>query len=447
MRALIFISVLTLCSPVLAHNPMPKDRPQDAPALTNLMGDEAAGRLEKALTQAQQNTEQAVGAGAAASDIINARSVLATALLWMPANLTVCFWNGTDPVKKVVSDFARDWAKAANISLSFDTGGRFRECTNRNSADIRVAFGPGGSHTFAQGQDPFGNWSQVGRQSRGSTDVSLNLFNVPSLVDAGIQDEAAFLVRHEFGHALGAMHEHQRQACADAFDLEAMARDLNWSMDLVRANVASFTAADTDAFGLRGIGPYDPDSIMQYNFSPNWYKESVAGHLNPCLRITRIHELSPNDIAGVRTMYGPPVMAVAQTISAPPETRAGPSPSASSTPPSSSYPSNATQTPELAFSQSSAAVESQRRAAEARVQLEQSQRRLAREAAALAAQQMFSRSMTSGSPTSEAAARAAPPIEPAIISDLADTLSKRARTLGALIESLDAVLEVTRSQP
>lgn len=102
-------------------------------------------------------------------------------------------------------------------------------------------------------------WSKVGMDAEQVTDISQATMNLNL---KGIsQDFQRYLVIHEFGHALGLEHEHQRsdfwRVASKFLDIELMRKDprLKW------VNFA------TDILELPSRGhtsEYDADSIMHY---------------------------------------------------------------------------------------------------------------------------------------------------------------------------------------
>jgi len=98
-----------------------------------------------------------------------------------------------------VRQFAEAWLAHANIKLDFVNNGQ--------PAHIRVAFDAGGS------------WSAVGRDSLGVP------FNYPTMNFGWFDDntsdaEFSRVVIHEFGHALGLVHEHQSPVAGIPWDRE-----------------------------------------------------------------------------------------------------------------------------------------------------------------------------------------------------------------------------------
>jgi hypothetical protein len=84
------------------------------------------------------------------------------------------------------------------------------------------------------------------------------------------EDELRGVVLHEFGHALGLIHEHQDPVAAIQWNRAAVIQELsgppnNWSVEQIEFNVLTPAAPDdVDAT------PLDPKSIMMYPIPASW---------------------------------------------------------------------------------------------------------------------------------------------------------------------------------
>lgn len=164
--------------------------------------------------------------------------------------LTVKFMNGTTAQKTKVQEYAKQWEQHANLKLAFVESG---------NADIRIAFkwkGDGGS------------WSYIG------TDC----FNIPQEhptmnfgwldVNGRDTEEYSRTVLHEFGHALGCIHEHQNPSANIPWDKEAVYRYYmgppnKWSKEDVDNNLFETYSTSKTQFSQ-----FDKESIMLYRI-PN----------------------------------------------------------------------------------------------------------------------------------------------------------------------------------
>ena len=127
--------------------------------------------------------------------------------LWPPSytKLRVCFMGGSDELNANVANVAKNWNRAAKISLRLDFGKKDnpRRCkAGDRESQIRVSY------------DKPGYYSVLGQTSVvlvPQEENSLNLGEFDKLPDpnAALEGELKGVILHEFGHALGLYHEHQ----------------------------------------------------------------------------------------------------------------------------------------------------------------------------------------------------------------------------------------------
>lgn len=162
---------------------------------------------------------------------------------WQPGQvLRVHFMDGDPVVQAKVEAVTHEWSRYANIRFRF---------VNDPSAEIRISF-----------QQP-GSWSYIG------TDAKRIARNKPTmnygwLTPRTSDDEYERVVLHEFGHALGLIHEHQNPAVDIPWNRETVYQYYsgppnNWSRSQVDTNLFQpYSAA------LTNYTEFDPDSIMLY---------------------------------------------------------------------------------------------------------------------------------------------------------------------------------------
>lgn len=245
--------------------------------------------------------------------------------LWRPGQtVTVAFRGGSERMRKQVADLASEWCRYGNLKLDFGYDGKtgkYREWSPEDkqfAADIRVAF------------ENAGHWSLIGTMSSDPEiippgEASMNL-------DAEYEDPAWLIaaIRHEFGHALGFLHEHQHPLgqCNDEFkwqddpgyvptkdrygtfiaDASGKRPGLytymsgapnGWDKEMVDHNMRYL--ADTRAYGGMFAGPVDRTSIMHYTFPDTFFK---SGDRSKCYCPPNF-ALSAKDQKGMNVCYPP----------------------------------------------------------------------------------------------------------------------------------------------
>jgi len=165
--------------------------------------------------------------------------------MWEPGETLRVGFNlqgGSLNLMEKVKFFCKEWERIANIKFEF--------VTNISTAVIRVGFLPGGSYSL------------IGREAL-SIPGNVTTMNFGWL--EGVSDALARqVILHEFGHALGFIHEHQSPGVAIPWDKEKVYAFYaqppnNWSRELVDLNI--FTRYATT---LTNYSYYDKLSIMQY---------------------------------------------------------------------------------------------------------------------------------------------------------------------------------------
>ncbi|XP_064383869.1 uncharacterized protein LOC135332884 isoform X2 [Halichondria panicea] len=142
----------------------------------------------------------------------------------------------------------------------------FKKTDRPDRADIRVKF-EGGTC-----------WSKVGRKATTVQDISepTMILSLKGL-DPKMQK---FLVMHEFGHALGLFHEHQRsdfwEVAENLLDMRKMRRDprmknVKFDRDMLEKQSQDATVMTPE---------YDPDSIMHYWFDVKWLMKKKHKNLS-----------------------------------------------------------------------------------------------------------------------------------------------------------------------
>ena len=188
--------------------------------------------------------------------------------------LRIRFLDGLPEVKARVRDIALEWEALANLQLRFVDSG---------ASEIRISFAEEGF-----------SWSTVGTDALivAAHEATMNY----GWLDPGTAlREYQRVVRHEFGHALGMIHEHQNPAAAgripwDRPKVYAYYAQQGWDRTDVDHNI--FAVYDEDS---TNHSAFDPGSIMQYAVPDSLTVGSYAIGWNT--------EFSPIDVEFMRRQY------------------------------------------------------------------------------------------------------------------------------------------------
>jgi hypothetical protein len=213
-----------------------------------------------------------------AAQVIQARMAVVNAKKWHDAQKIRCrFLDGSPTQRKKVQAKAQIWEKYAKIKFVFG---------NDPNAEIRISF-------IA---DP-GSWSAVGTDCLVQTYFPKHqpTMNFGWLKDDTDDREYERVVVHEFGHALGCIHEHQSPT-----------ENLHWDKKAVYAAFSgppnNWSKADIDHNILEKYSPkgidataFDKASIMLYQFDASLFTDHIGTPLN--------YQLSARDEEFIKIMY------------------------------------------------------------------------------------------------------------------------------------------------
>jgi hypothetical protein len=166
-----------------------------------------------------------------------------TGKLWKPGRVLRCrFLDGEATVKARVEPYAHEWEQYANIKFVFGED---------PDAEIRISFKQAGS------------WSYLGTDAL-TIPKNQATMNFGWLKPSTAEDEYARVVLHEFGHALGCIHEHQNPSTDIPWDKDAVYKYYqgppnNWNKATVDVNLFTRYSADITQFS-----EFDRESIMLY---------------------------------------------------------------------------------------------------------------------------------------------------------------------------------------
>ncbi|MEO8491662.1 M12 family metallopeptidase [Pseudomonas sp.] len=201
------------------------------------------------------------------------RGVAEIGKLWpQGATLTIAFMEMSKKDEDFIIKTIKKWAPYINLTLTFGSG---------PGADIKIS----GSPTIE------GDWSRCG------TDALLAKKDEPTMhIDPRHKTEEILerTVLHEFGHALGLLHEHQHPDRTLDFNVPAVYRTYGSQVGWSKENTHGQVLKKEDPKDVI-TSAYDPDSIMHYDL-PAFLLWRQSG-------ISLSYALSNNDINFIRSIY------------------------------------------------------------------------------------------------------------------------------------------------
>ena len=200
------------------------------------------------------------------SDFRNLSEMAAeTAKLWKPNEALKVFFFGSDMARdEKVLHYASIWSEHCSV--------KFKRTDNIDEAKIRV------------GYDAPGSWSYIGTDALG-VDKREATINFGWLSESLPEPEYKQVVLHEFGHALGLIHEHQSPGIIMDWNkvlvYNYFAFNYNWTKPDVDTNV--FREYDKTTIRYSEV---DKDSIMGYYIPPEFTNDKQSFPLNYDLSAT-----------------------------------------------------------------------------------------------------------------------------------------------------------------
>ena len=223
-----------------------------------------------------QNRARQVERAATPRPMRPARLALMGEKLWDPGDvIRVRFLDGLESVQNRVILAANQWLDYANLDLAFG---------DDPEAEIRISFSERGS------------WSYIGTDAL-LIDTNRATMNFGWLTPESGNTEVQRVVLHEFGHALGCIHEHQNPAGNIPWDRDKVYAYYGgapnyWSRDDVDQNL--FRKYDVDQTRFTQL---DTSSIMLYPIS----NELTVGDYEVDLNM----DLSEQDKSFIGSIYPP----------------------------------------------------------------------------------------------------------------------------------------------
>jgi len=197
------------------------------------------------------------------------RAALVKAAKWNAGDvITVSFLDGDPNVQQKVQQVAQTWTTPQLARLTFD----FRK--NTTDTFVRISFKYSGS------------WSVIGTTCKQMTDKTQPTMNYGWLTPQSGDDEIQRVVLHEFGHAIGLIHEHQNPGSKINWNKANVYRDLSqppnsWSKATIDHNMFEpYAKAETNFTKVDGL------SIMMYPIPKTWTTDGFSAGLNGTLSDT-----------------------------------------------------------------------------------------------------------------------------------------------------------------
>jgi serralysin len=171
--------------------------------------------------------------------------------------LHVYFLEGSPIVRQKIAHYAQQWHQYANITFLFD---------NHPKSEIRIAFQPGGTASYI------------------GTDALIIPSNEPTmnyhdLFPDSPDEDFSYYVLHEFGHAMGLLHEHQSPKAG-----------IKWNRDAVKAYYVGYSDKwiETNIFKHYNrlqarSSTFDTSSIMAYHIPRELTLNNIETPLNRTL--------------------------------------------------------------------------------------------------------------------------------------------------------------------
>jgi serralysin len=190
--------------------------------------------------------------------------------------LKVGFFGGSVAMRKKVQTYAEKWHEVVNVRFLFNKPGPY---------EIRISFSPS-----------LGSSSYMGTDNL-LIPTNQATMNFGWVTDTSTPASDSAVILHEFGHALGMIHEHQSPGGAIHWNrpvvIAAMWQSAGWSQQQVEQQIfARYSTAQTQYTEL------DRTSIMMYPFPAGWTTDGVGTPWNT--------KLSDKDIAFMKLQYPNP---------------------------------------------------------------------------------------------------------------------------------------------
>jgi hypothetical protein len=210
-----------------------------------LTGDQKIRAMQLAIAENKKNRPKIKRLPGVSSHPL--KMALQAGKMWADGRLLkIYFLDGSKIQRQRVTEHASKWLKYANVKFDF--------AATRAASDIRISFQA----------DP-GSWSYIGTDNLGIPKNEPTM-NFGWLKDDTDDTEYNRVVVHEFGHALGCIHEHQNPKGGIKWNEAAVYQYFagppnNWSKEETYSNVIQKYSIDQ-----LNASTFDGKSIMLYSF-------------------------------------------------------------------------------------------------------------------------------------------------------------------------------------
>lgn len=205
--------------------------------------------------------------------------------------LRICFFDGNSSQRNAVISVVEEIISYTNLGAMVSTS----NCPVRD-ADIQIRFASNGCFSY------YGRMAAV-KLNQDRNYHTMGLCNVSGRAAAELGT-----IRHEFMHALGAVHEqqHDEQRCYDQLDLQKVSKKLFGRLDAESQREALVT----NILGVRNSVPnaqiarlpYDKTSVMHYRLEGDLFKDPARA---TCVLAKKNNQLSAGDKRILSMMYPP----------------------------------------------------------------------------------------------------------------------------------------------